>query len=150
MKDLKKTWKNIILLVGAVCIITVVSIFAYTTPPDSVKPYIIGIDSLDSQYYADDEIVISGNTTLPAGDEIRVHFYQSSFIHGRIRPNKTSIEIVTDVLPGESGNNRWTTVINTTGFWPGENVVMAYSNTSQEINASRIVILNNRDKIGEY
>ncbi|MCK4269522.1 MAG: hypothetical protein KAW93_03495 [Methanogenium sp.] len=76
----------------------------------------------------------------------RQAFFRDAFIHGiKIRPEKTSVEVVTEVLPGKSGNNRWSALINTTGFWPGENMVTAYSNKNWAINSTKKVLLISTD-----
>jgi hypothetical protein len=115
--------------------------------PDSINPPEIEIDELGPEYFVGDEFLASGNTTLAEGEKIRVLFYQNAFVHGRIRPDKTSIEAVTEVKSGKSGVNRWSAVINTTGFWPGECILTAYSNKSWKINASQKITLIDRNSL---
>jgi hypothetical protein len=117
---------------------------------DPVKSPAIGIDPAGARYYAGDRFTVSGNSTLSGGKEIIVRFYLNSYIHGiKARPDNTSVMVATRVVPGGSGLNRWSAAIDTTGFWPDEYIITAYSNNRPEINASRIIVLNNRDDSGE-
>jgi hypothetical protein len=89
---------------------------------------------------------VSGNTTLSGGEEVIVSFYLNSYIHGiKARPDNISGRVATQVVSGGSGLNQWSAVIDTTGFWPDEYMITAYSRNRPEVNASRIIVLNNRD-----
>ncbi|WP_317136785.1 WD40 repeat domain-containing protein [Methanochimaera problematica] len=107
----------------------------------------IEIDPLNQEYYAGDMLIVSGNTTLAEGEDIRVLFYRNAFVSGmKIRPEKTSTEVMTKVVTNKSGFNRWSAAINTTGFWAGENIVAAYCNKDPGINSGQKVVLISKEQ----
>jgi hypothetical protein len=102
----------------------------------------IYIDTLNPEYTVGDEFVVSGNTTLGKGDEIRILLFRNTFISGlKDSAKKNSIEMIPKILSDESGNNRWSAVINTTGFWQGEYIIIASSKNDWKINSSRNIVL---------
>ena len=111
-------------------------------PPAGSDFFRIYIDTLNPEYTVGDEFVVSGNTTLGKGDEIRILLFRNTFISGlKERPKKNSIEVITNVLSDESGNKSWSAVINTTGFWQGEYTITASSKNDWKINSSQNIVL---------